>query len=384
MVYIVLVPIVAIFGGLVYYVGLRGWQWLSAFFPSVHLRYAYWIVHWLLACAFPLTRFSPSWLPIWLNDAVARLGAYWMGFFAFSLVLLALMDAIRVVSRWLQLIPPGPITPLGIKLLGSLVLALALGGVVYGAWRARTPVVTEYAVTLPKAAGERKDLHVVLVSDTHFGSVLGISRVRQMVDLVNSLEPDLILLAGDIVDDDFRPFVVHDMAAELNRLEAPLGTYGVLGNHDPYHEDPAAFRAQMERAGIHLLVDEWVKVADSFYVVGRSDSSLSRYTGEPAVPLSEVLTGVDPTLPILLMDHRPDRLEEAQAAGVDLQVSGHTHRGQIFPGSLITSRVFAVDWGYLKRGYSFFVVSSGYGTWGPPIRIGSTPEVVSIRVTLGQ
>lgn len=384
MLYAMVVTVFVIFGGLIYYVGLRGWQWLSAFFPYGQLRPVYWSVHWLLALAFPLTRFSPAWLPIWLGDLLGRAGAFWMGFFVFSLVLVVLMDLVRLISRWLHLIPAGPLPAEAIKLLGSLIFLIAVGLTAYGAWRARTPVVTEYALSIPKAAGARKDLHVVLVSDTHFGSVLGTGRVRRLVDLVNSLEPDIILFAGDIVDDDFRPFVAHDMAAELRRLKAPLGAYGILGNHDPYPEDPAAFRAQMERAGIRLLVDEWVKVEDSFYVVGRSDSSLARYTGTPAQPLRKVLAGVDLSLPILLMDHRPDRLDEAHAAGIDVQVSGHTHRGQIFPGNLITSRVYEVDWGYLKRGSSYFVVSLGYGSWGPPIRIGNTPEVVSIHLTFGQ
>lgn len=384
MLYIVVVTVLAVFGGLVYYVGLRGWQWLSAFFPYGQLRPVYWSIHWLLALAFPLTRFSPARLPIWLWEMLGRAGAFWMGLFAFSLVLVALMDLVRLISRWLHLIPAGPLPVEAIKLLGSVAFLAAMGLSLYGTWRARTPVVTEYAFSIPKAAGARKDLHVVLVSDTHFGSVLGTGRARRLVDLVNSLEPDIILMAGDIVDDDFRAFVQRDMASELRRLNAPLGVYGVLGNHDPYPEDPAAFRAQMERAGIRLLVDEWVLVDNSFYVVGRSDSSLARYTGAPAVPLHEVLAGVDRSLPVLVMDHRPDRLDEAQAEGIDLQVSGHTHKGQIFPGSLITNRVYEVDWGYLKKGSSYFVVSLGYGTWGPPIRIGNAPEVVSIHLTFGQ
>jgi predicted MPP superfamily phosphohydrolase len=101
------------------------------------------------------------------------------------------------------------------------------------------------------------------------------------------------------------------------------------------------------------------------------------------MPLPEVLAGIDATRPVIVMDHQPNRLDDAVAAGVDLQVSGHTHRGQVFPGNVITRRIFELDWGYLHKEATHYVVSVGYGTWGPPIRIGNRPEVVSIHVRFG-
>jgi len=191
---------------------------------------------------------------------------------------------------------------------------------------------------------------------------------------INRLQADMVLLAGDIIDDDFRPFRERGMAGVLRGLHAPLGVYGVLGNHDDGADDLPAFRAAMAEAGVQLLVDEWTLVDGAFYVVGRNDRSRG-----PA-PLEEVLQGVDRSKPILLIDHQPDRLDQAVAAGVDLQVSGHTHRGQVWPGRLLTARIFEVDWGYLAKGGTQFVVSQGWGTWGPPIRVGTRSEIVQIHI----
>jgi len=377
--YVAIPLVLAIYGGINYYIGVRFLQWLTAVAPMAINRPAYWVIHWLLALSFPLTRMTAGWVPLWLTEAVARVGGYWMALYVYVLPLLLLIDVVRLLNRFIPLIPTRLMPDLHLlKITGGAVCLLFVGLMLYGTWRARTPVVREYDVSIPKAAGAYEELNVVLISDTHLGHIIGNGRIQRLVTMVNGLKPDLILVAGDIIDDDFRPFVAHDMASELRKMTAPLGTYGVLGNHDAGSEDLPAFRAAMERAGIQLLVDEWVKVDESFYVVGRNDS---RSRG---ASLDQILTGVDSSLPILLMDHQPNRLEETTAAGVDLQVSGHTHRGQLWPGNLITSRVFEVDWGYLQKEATQFIVSLGYSTWGPPVRIGNAPEVVNIHVTFAE
>ncbi|MGE5673297.1 MAG: metallophosphoesterase [Mycobacterium leprae] len=373
----------ALFVAIHYYIGLRGWQWLNStgVRPS---RLVYWTLFCLLALSLVASRMVPKSVPLWVAGLLAQISGYWMAVFVYALLLLLLIDLVRLLNRWLGFIPSrwnqgGRLT----RAIGAAVLLVLLMLMLYGTWRARTPVVTEYTVNIPKAAGQLHDLHVVMFSDTHLGYIFGNSRVQQLVQTVNGLKPDVILVAGDITDGDMRPILAENMLATLNQMKAKLGTYGVLGNHDPRGADLPAFRAEMAQAGIHLLVDEAVQVDDSFYVAGRSDNSQSRRQGAQA-GLGQILAGVNPARPILLMDHQPNRLADAQAAGVDLQVSGHTHQGQIFPGNLITKRIYEVDWGHLTRAATHFIVSDGFGTWGPPIRIGNRPEVVSIRITFGQ
>lgn len=385
MFYFIIPFVLVVFGGINYYIGRRGWQWLGSMAPGRISRWGYWLAFWLLALSFILVRATSAWVPLLMTEVVAWISSYWLGVFVYVLPLLVIIDLFRLFNRWFRLVPARLIPDVNlVKVTGSAICLLFAGLMIYGTWAARSPVVREYDLTIPKSAGTHKELNVVLVSDTHLGATLGNSRIREMVSMVNRLEPDLVLVAGDIIDDDFRPFVAHDMASELRQMKSKLGTYGILGNHDSGAEDIKTFRAEMERAGIHLLVDETVKVDDSFYVAGRNDRSKRSVAGDQAKSLGQMLAGVDHALPILLMDHQPNRLADAEAAGVDLQVSGHTHRGQMWPGSLITGRVFEVDWGYLKKEATQFVVSLGFGTWGPPVRIGNRPEVVRIHLTFGK
>lgn len=359
-----------VYGLISYYLGLQGWNWVSALAPAgAPAARAYWIVVVLVAAAFPLSRFVIGRWPVALVSLLAGVGAYWLLVLMYGLPLLLLVE---VAGLFL----PADVTVAAT----GIVLAILAGAAAYGGWRARRPVVVRHEVEIAKPGGKYRDLHIALVSDTHLGLINGPRQARQMVELVRSLQPDLILHGGDLIDDDVRPFLARRMAEELKGLKAPLGTYVIMGNHDFGEEHPGQYRRELERVGIRLLVDEWVKVDESLYIIGRDDLSGRWRTGRERMPLSALMQGVDPALPLILMDHQPSRLAEAEQAGIDLMVSGHTHRGQMFPNHLVTRRVFEVDWGYLKKGAMHVIVSLGFGTWGPPVRIGNAPEVVSIRV----
>ena len=375
MFYLIFGLIFAVYGGIGLYIGARTAQWLAVVLPRPLPAGPYWAIVLFLAASFPLSRLIGAWLPLWAAEWLARISGWWMTTYVYVFPALLLVDLVRLVYRGMRLAAPGVVPQLNLaRGTGAVVLVAFAAVLAYGSWAARSPVVTRYEVTIPKPAGPYQELNVVLVSDTHLGLIIGRNRLETLVADINRLGPDMVFLAGDITDNDFRPFRERDMAAVLRELRAPLGVYGVLGNHDDGARDLPAFRAAMAEAGIRLLVDEWVAVDDAFYVVGRNDRS-----NGPA-PLQQVMQGIDPSRPILLIDHQPDRLDEAIAAGADLQVSGHTHRGQVWPGRLLTARIFEVDWGYLARDGTQFIVSRGWGTWGPPIRVGSRSEIVQITL----
>jgi predicted MPP superfamily phosphohydrolase len=131
----------------------------------------------------------------------------------------------------------------------------------------------------------------------------------------------------------------------------------------------------MEEADITVLRDSYQLIADSFYLVGRDDAHNSNRK-----ELDTVISGIDKSLPVILMDHNPSYLEDGDNAQIDLQLSGHTHQGQFFPLNLVTDKVFEVDWGYLQKDHMQVIVSNGFGTWGPPIRVGNRPEIVEIFI----
>jgi uncharacterized protein len=374
---IIITVIVVVLGTINFYIGLRGWQWGQAAAPFPLNAWAYWIPFGTISFSFLLARFVRQVFRHPVTNVLSVVGGYWLAILLYLLPILLAVDAARVLNRWLGVVPQTRTT---VSVVGTTIVLLVGIALLYGSWRARNPVVVRYNVAIPKSGGKHEALHVVLVSDTHLGAINQMPRLRHMVEMVNGLEPDLVLIAGDLIDEDIDPFVEQNMAAELRKLQPRLGTYAVLGNHDHPAGPVAELRRQFEQAGVRLLVDEWVSVDDSFYVIGRDDLSGRFHTGRARQPLDKLLEQVDPSLPLILMDHQPHRLEEAQAAGIDLQVSGHTHRGQMFPNNYLTGRIFELDWGYLRKGATQVIVSLGFGTWGPPVRIGNRPEVVSIRV----
>ncbi|MDR0902127.1 MAG: metallophosphoesterase, partial [Opitutaceae bacterium] len=180
------------------------------------------------------------------------------------------------------------------------------------------------------------------------------------------------LLPGDQVDSRLEPLIREDMGAELKKLRAPLGVYAVIGNHERYAGADACV-AWMEAQGVRVLRDSAVKIADAFYLVGREDDRRRK-------SMAALLAPLDRSLPVIVLDHQPRHLEEPAAAGVDLQLSGHTHAGQIWPVTWIVPWLYEFYYGYGRKGGYQIYVTSGLGLWGFPARIGSSSELVDLTV----
>ena len=187
------------------------------------------------------------------------------------------------------------------------------------------------------------------------------------------------MLPGDVVDEDIGPVIRNNLGETLRKIRSKYGVFAITGNHEYIGGVEPACKYLAEH-GITMLRDTWVKIGDSLYVVGREDISIRGFTGKTRKPLSELMAEVDKSYPVILMDHQPFRLAEAEANGVDLQLSGHTHHGQLWPFNLITKKVYELSWGYKKKGSTHYYVSCGVGTWGPPIRTGNRPEIINIKL----
>ncbi len=370
--------ILLMYGGLNYYIGLRGWQALFSYVPFVSSK-VYWLVFLLLSFSYLFSRLSEKFLPTALYEGLTLIGAYWLAFMWYFLLVITALDLLRLLDRWLRLVPIDIKRNLN-PAMGLAVILLVVGIVSYGAWNARHPQVNHYDLTIAKQAGSLKQLHVVMVSDIHLGTIVHNGNLTKMVNMVNELKPDLILFAGDVFDENIESSNKQQVSDTFRKLSAPYGVFAVLGNHEYIGGNAEEAIDYLGEAGVQVLRDDFLEIAGSFNLVGRDDRSGARYNGGPRQDLKTLMQGIDRDLPIIVMDHQPSHLEEPEGQGVDLQVSGHTHAGQLFPIGYITRRIFEDDWGLLRKDNFQIIVSCGYGTWGPPIRLGNTPEVVDIMI----
>ena len=254
---------------------------------------------------------------------------------------------------------------------------LMFGGYLRYSWKERVHLPIQLTKQIGDSISERP-LKVVAISDLHLGYTIGKGELEKWVTLINEEKPDMILIAGDLIDNSLRPVKDGGMAKVLRTLEAPLGVYACLGNHEYIGNTDQRENIEFYKdANIHLLKDDYIEVDSMFYVIGRDDK-----TNSHRKELSELVANLDKTKPIILLDHQPYDLHQAEENGVDLQISGHTHQGQVWPISMITKMLYEIDHGYLQKGNSHIYVSSGLGIWGGKFRIGTKSEYVVIDINV--
>ena len=359
-----------------YYIGLKlAGSLLAA--ASGTITGLYWAVFTLLTAAYFLGRGGTLFYASVFNDWLIRIGAYWLAFYFYLLLLWGAVDFSMWIGRLAGLIPMN--IDSNLPVLGwSIVLAVCLL-VACGIWVANSPQLRRYTITIHKKAPVHS-IHIIMISDLHLGLFMGQRRLENLVAAINRQNPDIILLPGDILDENIGIFVDDNMPELLRRLQPKFGMFGCLGSHEYIWGDSEKTVQELSKANITLLRDQAVKIADSFYLAGRDDYYREKLTDSPRKPLEEILRDCDRALPVIMMDHQPVEVETGQEQGIDLYVAGHTHHGQLFPLNFITQAIFKLDWGYWHSGAFHLIVSSGFGTWGPPVRIGTQSEWVSINV----
>ncbi|MEN6669508.1 metallophosphoesterase [Psychrobacter sp. B38] len=262
--------------------------------------------------------------------------------------------------------------------LRALAVTIFIGLFMLSLYSAYVPVVRRVSVQIDKPLP--KPLKLAVASDLHLGRLFGSNAIDRLQRLVVKHKADILLMPGDIMDDNTQAFADYEMAVNLTKLvkSVPYGTYATLGNHDLYgHEQPIS--ESLRSAGVTLLNDEVQCIhhgSAPIWLVGRFDNHKSQ-----RVATTELLTQVDTKQPIILLDHRPSNITEHSQLPIDLQVSGHTHNGQIFPANFIVNAINRLGYGYEAIGKGHFVVSSGYGFWGIPFRLGSRSEIWLISLT---
>lgn len=337
-----------------FYIGYNGWVWIK---PSLYkYKWIYIGLNVFLAASIFLGQFI-SWMPLEL------LGGFWMVVVGYSLIVLPIANLVYYILK-----------KRGIHLIGFGILAFYMFIFIYGSFNAWIPVVRTYDITVEKSS-DIQDLKILMASDLHLGPIVGERHLQRLVDLTIEVKPDIVFIPGDIIENNIGPFIEENMGATMKKIKAPLGVYAVPGNHDYYGDDIKVILAEMKKAGIEFMKDETILIEDSFYIVGRKDR-----TDRDRLQVKELVKGVDQSKPLIMMDHQPYELDIAKDNGIDVVLSGHTHRGQLAPANLITNMIYENDWGYLQKESLHSFVSSGFGHWGPPLRIGSRAEVFEINI----
>ncbi|MDD6483305.1 MAG: metallophosphoesterase [Clostridiales bacterium] len=372
---------------LAFYIFIRSLKWLRAM-RLRHRLVPYIYGAFLLLMAFtPLEAFLIRTEP--LHRWLANVSNYWLGVLLYMLLALAVTDIIRLIVRF----TPKKHILKSVKAhiaAGWAVTALVALITVYGVINAGNIKVKSYSVDVDKPG---EDIHAVLIADLHMGYSVGVPLMQQMADKINAQNPDIVFLAGDIFDNDYESMDDPEALIKVfQSIKSKYGIYACWGNHDVsekilagftfggVHTGDARMTDFLERAGITLLNDESVLINDSFYVAGRNDTRKAKKEENYRKTPAELMEGLDKEKPIIVIDHEPAELSELAESGADVDLCGHTHDGQVFPGNLTINLFWENACGYLKKGNMHNIVTSGVGLFGPNMRVGTDSEICVIDI----
>ncbi|MBR4882750.1 MAG: metallophosphoesterase [Bacteroidales bacterium] len=383
------------------YIFARGLQSLRAITPTRRLRplgimmqCCFSIIFWIAALSFFVAMFARNAsLPQWLSSTLNGVGSAWLVFTLYMVLALLVVDITKVVFYQIRRF---------LNRFGFLLSVIVVSGVLYSGYNNyRNPQIKELEIDLRAQAAAvvgntenaavvadtisvedsgisvgKKNLKIVALSDVHLGYSTDKEDLARYVGMINSLLPDIVLIGGDLIDNSIVPLWEQRMYEELGQLKAPMGIYMVPGNH----EYISGFEKSVEflkNTPVVLLRDSVVVLPGGVQLVGRDDRS-----NRNRASLEELMARVLEGAPVFMLDHQPYELGLKDSLGVDIQFSGHTHRGQIWPMNLLIDRMYEQSHGYRKWDNSHVVVSSGLSLWGPPFRIGTESDLWVINVKL--
>ncbi|WP_434302263.1 metallophosphoesterase [Clostridium botulinum] len=364
----------SIYGGANYYIARRLYQWLNVFCQHINVK-IYTGIYIFIAVSM-IFAFLP--IPRDVKDIISWISSYWMGIFIYLLIFLLAMDFVILLGSIAKIIP-SPIPKSVCFYKGLIPILLTMGFVGYGMYNANQVEHVSYDIQL-KENTLSSDIKIVMISDLHLGAINSEKNLERVVQGINDMKPDIVCIVGDIFNDDFNAIRNPSGAINLFRsINATYGVYACLGNHDGGRTLDQMINF-LQESNIKLLNDEYVIIEKRLALFGRLDSNHIGGSGElKRQDITDDIASVGANMPVIVMDHNPSHIEE-YGKEVDLILAGHTHRGQLFPANLITNAIFVVDYGYYQKDAHSpqVVLTSGSGTWGMPMRVGSNNEIVSI------
>jgi len=313
-----------------------------------------------------------SILTFFLDDrftqAYYTFSAVWMGFASYIFLATILYAVVHLIVGWFA---PG----LSVSWFGMLCFLVAIVASSYGLIHARNIIIKDVQISLPNISSAWSDKKIVWISDIHLGAVHGAGFTSKIVYEINSINPDLVFIGGDLFDGV--KVETSAVIAPFSGLHPALGTYFITGNHEEFRDNSLLLQS-IRDIGIRVLDNKMVTL-DGLQIIGVDDrDSIDKDK------FSSILTSLnmDKAKPSLLLKHQPSQLDIAEKAGISMQISGHTHRAQMFPLNIFSYFIFnGYDYGLNRWGNMLEYTSSGVGTWGPPIRVGSDSEIVVMHIS---
>ncbi len=353
------------------YLFLRIWQ----LFISKGYRFLYSLVFFAIASVAPLARYWRGG-PDYIRESLTMISGYLVPFILYLFLAVLLFDLFLLFNLAVRILPASTRKSYHFRLYTFLIMIfLSTAVVAGGAINLNTIRISRYQIEIPKKNSKLSHLRIAFVADLHIDQNLKLSFVEQYVRKVNALKPDIVLYGGDIVEGRWDENVSAEMIKTMKTVKSKFGEYGILGNHEYYgSENPGQLYPKMD---ISLLHEKVIQVGQSFYLAGRDDDH-----ADSRKPLDELLQHTPDDLPVIVMDHRPTELQEASRTKADIQFSGHTHNGQMFPINLFLKRMYDLSWGYKKIGNTHFFVTSGLRLWGPPVKTAGKSEIMVVDVVM--
>lgn len=357
------------------YVFIRGWQSLSLY-PQFRIVYS--VLFVIAATSYILAKVFNDYLPQSIYTLLIWIGSFWFMFLFYFFLSFVLIDLILIIGKSLKILPSILYHDQNKTKFytGVIVLIITITAAIFGYINRLNIELKELHINLNEFP--KKEYRIIFFSDLHISVINNHSFLKSIVEKINSLRPDLILIGGDLVDEKSQKLRTLKLANELKYLKTRFGIYSVAGNHE-YINGADSTINYLEELGIKFLRDDVILIDSSFYVIGREDHSKFYFTKKKRESLENLINRTNKSFPKILLDHQPLNLNEAVDNHIDLQLSGHTHHGQIAPANLITKIVYELSWGFKKKGNTYIYVSSGIGTWGPPVKLGNDAELILIN-----
>lgn len=384
-----------------FYLGVSSYMMFRFFYWMKHCNHRF---NWLrfkvpFAVVYLFMALSPVIAFLLPKSAVAivirRISTYWIGIMLYSLLYVVLFDLLKLIAKHTKLKNTLLFSRGSVISIGSVVVACAVATCLYGIFNARNIKVNEYSVTVNKSCGSDKHLKAVLVADLHMGYAIGVDHITNMVEKINQQDADIVIIAGDIFDNSYDGMDDPEgIKAQLKSIKSKYGVYAVYGNHDIDEKILMGFTFDwggkqlhsekmtnfMKECNIKLINDESVLINDEFYLVGRRDTDKPGTEDGTRAEISELTKDLDKTKPIFVLSHEPDELQKTADAGADIDFSGHTHDGQLFPGNLTIGLFWENPCGMIKKDNMYSIVTSGVGVYGTFMRVGTDAEICSVDI----